>query len=161
MGSKGTEILQPQAAQAVRDDRAIAKALKILDKQMRQGDALTSPQAVRDYLRLSIGTREREVFVVILLDAQHRVIANEELFQGTLTQTAIHPREVVKTALKHNAAAAIFSHNHPSGIAEPSHADELLTRTLKSALALVDIRVLDHFIVAGPSCLSFAERGLL
>ena len=97
----------------------------------------------------------------MLLDAQHRVIATEELFRGTLTQTSVYPREVVKCALKHNAAAVIFSHNHPSGIAEPSHADEILTRSLKSALALIDVQVLDHFIVAGERGMSFAERGLL
>jgi len=116
---------------------------------------------VRDYLRLSLAGREQEVFVVLMLDAQHRVIASEELFRGTLTQTSVYPREVVKCALKHNAAAAIFAHNHPSGVAEPSHADEILTRSLKSALALVDIQVLDHFIVAGSRTMSFAERGLL
>jgi len=93
--------------------------------------------------------------------AQHRVIAAEELFRGTLTQTSVYPREVVKCALKHNAAAVIFAHNHPSGVAEPSHADEILTRSLKSALALVDIQVLDHFIVAGTRTMSFAERGLI
>jgi DNA repair protein RadC len=116
---------------------------------------------VRDYLRLALSGREQEVFVVMLLDAQHRVIASEELFRGTLTQTSVYPREVVKCALKHNAAAVIFAHNHPSGVAEPSHADEILTRSLKSALALVDIQVLDHFIVAGTRTMSFAERGLL
>jgi len=98
---------------------------------------------------------------VLLLGAQHRVIACEKLFHGTLTQTSVYPREVVKCSLKHNAAAVIFAHNHPSGVAEPSHADEILTRSLKSALALVDIQVLDHFIVAGPRTMSFAERGLL
>jgi DNA repair protein RadC len=101
------------------------------------------------------------VFVVILLDAQHRVLSVDELFRGTLTQTSVYPREVVKVALRANAAAVIFAHNHPSGVAQPSQADELLTRTLKDALALVDVKVLDHFIVAGTSILSFAERGLL
>src|SRR6266699_3245822 len=111
--------------------------------------------------RLALAGREQEVFVVLLLDAQHRVTASEELFRGTLTQTSVYPREVVKCALKHNAAAVIFAHNHPSGVAEPSHADEILTRSLKAALALVDIQVLDHFIVAGSRTMSFAERGLL
>ncbi len=124
-------------------------------------NALSSPRAVRDYLRLALAGREQEVFVVLLLDAQHRVIAHEELFRGTLTQTSVYPREVVKCSLRHNAAAVIFAHNHPSGVAEPSHADEILTRSLKSALALVDIQVLDHFIVAGSRTMSFAERGLL
>ena len=101
------------------------------------------------------------MFVVVLLDAQHRVIATEELFRGTLTQTSVYPREVVKLALKFNSAAVIFAHNHPSGVAEPSQADQLLTTSLKQALALVDIKVLDHFIIAGTAALSFAERGVL
>src|SRR5438067_10724541 len=122
---------------------------------------LTSPQAVRDYLRLRIADLEHEVFVVLFLDAQHRLISCEEMFRGTLSQTSVYPRKVVKVALKHNAAAVIFAHNHPSGIAEPSRADELLTQALKQALALVDIRTLDHFVVAGNRVVSFAERGLL
>ena len=112
-------------------------------------------------LRLAIAGREHEVFVCLWLDAQHRVIASEELFRGTLTQTSVYPREVVKAGLRDNAAAVIFAHNHPSGAAQPSRADELLTRNLKDALALVDVKVLDHFIVAGRQTLSFAERGLL
>jgi DNA repair protein RadC len=105
--------------------------------------------------------RPHEVFVVVFLDAQHRVVASEELFRGTLTQTSVYPREVVKRALHHNAAAVILAHNHPSGVAEPSRADEALTAALKQALGLVDVRVLDHFVVAGDGALSFAERGLL
>ncbi len=140
---------------------ALELARRVLKEELSSRDALSSPRAVRDYLRLSLGGREHEVFVVLLLDAQHRVIAFEELFRGTLTQTSVYPREVVKCALKANAAAVIFAHNHPSGIAEPSHADEILTRSLKAALALVDVQVLDHFIVAGTRTLSFAERGLL
>lgn len=140
---------------------ALELARRALKEEMSSRDALTSPRAVRDYLRLALAGREHEVFVVLLLDAQHRVVACEELFQGTLTQTSVYPREVVKCALGHNAAAVIFAHNHPSGVAEPSHADEILTRSLKSALALVDIQVLDHFIVAGSRTMSFAERGLL
>jgi DNA repair protein RadC len=101
------------------------------------------------------------VFLSVLLDAQNRVLACEELFRGTLTQTSVYPREVVKCALAHNAAAVIFAHNHPSGVAEPSHADQVLTQSLKQALALVDIKVLDHFSVAGGTSLSFAERGLI
>jgi DNA repair protein RadC len=132
-----------------------------LGEELRSRSALTSPQAVRDYLRLALGGREHEVFVVIFLDAQHRVLSVEELFRGTLTQTSVYPREIVKAALKANAAALIFAHNHPSGVAEPSQADELLTRQLKEALAMVDVKVLDHFIVAGRATLSFAERGLL
>ena len=140
---------------------ALELARRALREESTSRSALTSPRAVRDYLRLTLAGRDHEVFVVVLLDAQHRVVASEELFRGTLTQTSVYPREVVKCALKRNAAAVIFAHNHPSGVAEPSHADEILTRSLKSALALVDIQVLDHFIVAGSRTLSFAERGLL
>lgn len=132
-----------------------------LGQELRSRSALTSPQSVRDYLRLALGSREHEVFIVIYLDAQHRVLSSEELFRGTLTQTSVYPREIVKAALKANAAAVIFAHNHPSGVAEPSQADELLTRQLKEALCMVDVKVLDHFIVAGRATLSFAERGLL
>jgi DNA repair protein RadC len=127
----------------------------------RARDALVSPQAVRDYLRLTLGARPCEVFIGLFLDSQNRVLASEELFRGTLAQTSVYPREVVKAALAHNAAAMIFAHNHPSGVAEPSRADELLTQALKQALALVDIRTLDHFVVAGGQLTSFAERGLL
>ena len=132
-----------------------------LGAEMRARSALTSPQAVRDYLRLTLGGREHEVFVAVFLDAQHRVLSAEEMFRGTLTQTSVYPREIVKAALRANAAAVIFAHNHPSGVAEPSQADELLTRQLKESLAMVDVKVLDHFIVAGRATLSFAERGLL
>lgn len=134
---------------------------RALKEQMRARDVLTSPQQVRDYLCLKLGGLTREVFVVLFLDAQNRVLAYEELFSGTLTQTSVYPREVVKRALHHNSASVIFAHNHPSGIAEQSRADELLTAALKQALALIDIRVLDHFVVAGNTTLSFAERGLL
>lgn len=139
----------------------IEMSRRALQEQMRERDALSSPAAVRDYLRLQLGSLSREVFMVLFLDAQNRVAALEELFVGTLTQTAVHPREVVKRAMHHNAAAVIFAHNHPSGVAEPSRADEQLTRTLKDALALVEVKVLDHFVVAGNQALSFAERGLL
>ena len=140
---------------------ALELARRALKEELTTRDALSSPRSVRDYLRLALSGREHEVFMALMLDAQHRVIACEELFRGTLTQTSVYPREVVKCALRHNAAAIIFAHNHPSGVAEPSHADETLTRSLKAALALVDIQVLDHFIVAGTGTLSFAERGLL
>ena len=136
-------------------------AKRSLGEQLRANSVLGSPAAVRDYLRLAIGALEHEVFLALLLDSQHRVLKPLELFRGTLTQTSVYPREVVKAALAANAAAVIFAHNHPSGVAQPSQADELLTRQLKEALALVEIRVLDHFIVAGNHCLSFAERGLL
>jgi DNA repair protein RadC len=134
---------------------------RALAEELRRESALTSPAAVRDYLRLSLAGKEHEVFVVVFLDAQHRVIEIEELFRGTLTQTSVYPREVVKASLRWNAAAVIFAHNHPSGVAQPSQADELLTRNLKDALALVDVKVLDHFIIAGNASISFAERGLL
>jgi DNA repair protein RadC len=136
-------------------------AKRSLREDLRAGSVLGSPAAVRDYLRLALGAREHEVFIALLLDSQHRVLQSIELFRGTLTQTSVYPREVVKTALHFNAAAVIFAHNHPSGVAQPSQADELLTRQLREALALVEIKVLDHFIVAGNQCLSFAERGLL
>jgi DNA repair protein RadC len=134
---------------------------RALAEQIKHQDALSSPEKVSDYLRLKLIRQEREVFVVLFLDAQNRVQAQETLFEGTLTQTSVYPREVVKRALHHNAASVIFAHNHPSGIAEQSRADELITQALKKALDLVDIRVLDHFIVAGHQTMSFAERGLL
>jgi DNA repair protein RadC len=134
---------------------------RALQEEMRSGDALNSPRMVREYLQLLLRARQQEVFVAIFLDAQHRVVAAEELFQGTLTQTSVYPREVVKRALHHNAAAVIFAHNHPSGVAEPSDSDRLLTGALKQSLQLIDVRVLDHFIVAGACCLSFAEKGML
>jgi DNA repair protein RadC len=136
-------------------------ARRALAEQIQDRDAMSSPQAVRDYLRLSLGARPHEVFVAMFLDAQNRLLGCEELFRGTLTQTSVYPREVVKTALRYNAAGVIFAHNHPSGVAEPSRADELLTQTLKQALSLVEIKTLDHFIVAGSKTISFAERGLL
>lgn len=141
--------------------QVIAAAMRVLEERARYGTALTAPNAVRDYLRLAIAHREHEVFICVWLDAQHRVMATEELFRGTLTQTSVYPREVVKAALRQNAAAVIFAHNHPSGVAQPSQSDELLTRNLREALALVEIKVLDHFVVAGSSAISFAERGLL
>lgn len=142
--------------------RAVLETVqRLLSAEMEQRDALSSPRAVRDYLRLRLQGLESEVFMALFLDAQNRVIAAEELFRGTLTQTSVYPREVVKRALHHNAGAVIFAHNHPSGVAEPSRSDEALTQALRQALALVDVKVLDHFIVAGSGCLSFAERGLL
>jgi DNA repair protein RadC len=137
-------------------------ARRTLGENMREKDAFSSPTAVRDYLRLNLSSLTQEVFFALWLDTQHRLLSADELFRGTLSQTSVYPREVVKRALARNAAAVIFAHNHPSGVAEPSHADEALTRTLCQALALVDVKVLDHFIVAGQAPpLSFAERGLL
>jgi DNA repair protein RadC len=140
---------------------AIELARRSTKEDLKTGTALNSPGAVRDYLRLAIGARPHEVFVCIWLDAQHRVIRFDEPFRGTLTQTSVYPREVVKMALQANAAAVIFAHNHPSGAAQPSQADELLTGNLKDALALIEVKVLDHFIIAGNQAISFAERGLL
>ena len=129
---------------------------------MAQGVSLASVDNVRHYLKLSLANREFEVFHALWLDARNRLIASEELFRGTLTQTSVYPREVVRRALHHNAAAVIFAHNHPSGVADPSGADEHLTRLLQEALGLVDVRVLDHFIVAGlTEPYSFSERGKL
>lgn len=148
-------------AKYVQLQAVVEMARRALAEQIHHRDAMSSPQAVRDYLRLSLGARPHEVFVAMFLDAQNRLLGCEELFRGTLTQTSVYPREVVKTALAYNAAGVIFAHNHPSGMAEPSRADELLTQTLKQALALVEIKTLDHFIVAGSKTISFAERGLL
>jgi DNA repair protein RadC len=134
---------------------------RALREEVAGRDVLTSPDAVRDYLRLSLATLPYEVFMALFLDSQNRLLAACELFRGTLAQTSVYPREVVKAALAHNAAGVILAHNHPSGVAEPSRADELLTTSLKQALALVDIRTLDHLIVAGPRVVSFAERGLM
>jgi DNA repair protein RadC len=136
-------------------------ARRALREDVRRDTLLNAPGKVRDYLRLTLAQRPHEVFLALYLDAQNRLIAADELFRGTLTQTSVYPREVVKHALRHNAAAVILAHNHPSGVAEPSRADELLTASLKQALGLVDVRVLDHLIVAGSATVSFAERGLL
>jgi len=134
---------------------------RALAEELQHGDTLNAPQAVRDYLCLCLGGLEHEVFMVLFLDSQNRVIAREELFRGSLTQTSVYPREVLKRALAHNAASIILAHNHPSGVAEPSQADRHLTEQLRQTLGLVDVKVLDHFIVAGTSGVSFAERGWL
>lgn len=137
-------------------------ARRALAQDMAKRDTFSAPGAVRDWLRLKLACRQHEVFLALWLDAQNRLLIADELFVGTLTQTSVYPREVVKAGLAHNAAAVILAHNHPSGVAEPSRADEMLTRSLKDALAMVDIKLLDHFIVAGNTLpLSFAERGLL
>ena len=134
---------------------------RALYEQLQQRDVFKSPQAVRDYLVLKLGSLTKEVFLVLFLDTQNRLVATEEMFSGSLKETSVYPREVVKRALHHNAASVIFAHNHPSGIAQQSQADELLTKQLKQALALVDVGVLDHFIVAGNNTLSFSEKGLI
>jgi DNA repair protein RadC len=137
-------------------------ARRALVQDMARRDNFSSPGQVRDWLRLKLASEPREMFMALWLDAQNRLLKAELLFTGTLTQTSVYPREVVKSALSNNAAAVILAHNHPSGVAEPSRADEMLTKALKDALALVDVRLLDHFIVAGNTApLSFAERGLI
>jgi DNA repair protein RadC len=134
-------------------------ARRALAEELQAGELLSSPAAVTRYLRLLLANRPHESFIVLFLDVKNRLIACEELFRGTLTQACVYPREVVKAALSHNAASVLLAHNHPSGSPEPSTADRTLTHTLKQALSLVDIRILDHFIVAGPHVYSFAERG--
>ena len=155
-----TESLEGGPAQ---EKCAIARELvkRWLREELERGCVLSAPAAVRDYLRLHFTGQEHESFLTLFLDAQNKLLAAEELFRGTLTQTSVYPREIVKRALWHNAAATIFAHNHPSGVAEPSRADEALTQALKQALALVDVKVLDHFVVAGTCAVGFAERGLL
>ena len=144
------------------EDAVIERALGILKGRLRKpGEAFNSPAAVRDYLRLHFAGLEHEVFAALFLDSQNRLIEAVDLFRGTLTQTSVYPREVVKEALKRNAQAVILTHNHPSGYAEPSRADELITSTLKATLDLIDVRVLDHIIVAGTDIVSFAERSLI
>jgi DNA repair protein RadC len=140
-------------------DEIIAAARRCLAHRVRRGSSLSSPAAMRDFLRVRLGTREFETFCILFLDSRHRLIEFVELFRGSLTGASVHPREVVKEALKRNAAAVILVHPHPSGVAEPSHADELITRRLQDALQLVEVRVLDHLIVAGDEILSFSERG--
>lgn len=136
--------------------------MRDLQAQMRRGPVMESPQVLKDWLRLHCAGLEHEVFLVLYLSASHALIEAEQLFRGTLTQTSVYPREVVKGALARNCGALAIAHNHPtSGSAEPSRADEHLTQSLRSALALVDVRLIDHFIVAGDQVLSFAERGLL
>ena len=136
-------------------------ARRSLTQQLQAAPVFDSPQPVKDYLGLHLGSRPHEIFAVLFLDAQNRLLRVEEMFQGTLTQTSVYPREVVKRALALNAGAVVLAHNHPSGVAEPSRADEYLTQTLRTALQLVDVRVLDHLIVGQGSVVSMAERGLL
>lgn len=144
------------------DDLVIAEALRVLGKRIRNtGRMFTAPQDIKDYLVLQYGPTEHEVFGCVFLSSQHQFIGVEKLFRGSLSQTSVYPREVIKRALAVNAGAVILFHNHPSGMPEPSRADELLTQSLKTALAMVDIRVLDHIVVGGTSTVSFAERGLI
>ncbi len=148
--------LSPYARQTLR------RAMNLLERQLREpGAAFTSASATRDWLRLQLAGEEREVFMVLFLDNQNRLIAYETLFTGTINHTQVHPREVVKAALKHNAAAVILAHNHPSGLAEPSQADRQITERLRTVLELVDIRLPDHLVIGGMDIVSFAERGWL
>jgi DNA repair protein RadC len=139
----------------------IAAARRAMTRRVHRGTAMSSPRAVREFLAVKLGTLEHEIFAVLLLDTRHRLIEYVELFRGTINGASVHPREVVKLALARNAAALVLAHPHPSGSPEPSQADELITQRLKEALALVDIAVLDHVIVAGGETVSFAERGML
>lgn len=142
-------------------ETVLSRAAKILENQVKDCDVLVSPDSTRQFIKYKLAARESEHFAVILLDNRHRVIEYVELFNGTIDTAAVYPREVVKTCLNHNAAAVIFAHNHPSGVAEPSETDINLTRKLVSALGLIDIRVLDHLIVGNPDITSMAERGLM
>ena len=145
-----------------REERAIYRAMHLLEERLRKpGESFNSPSEVRKYLTLKLACEESEQFMVMFLDAQHRLIEAETMFYGTLTQTSVYPREIVKRVLYHNAASVFLAHNHPSGVAEPSMSDRILTDALKQTLSLVDVRILDHFIVAGSEVLSFAECGLL
>lgn len=145
---------------AADEDDVIFEALQIYNRYFSRGEALTSPDKAKDCIKLKLAPLEHEVFLCLFLDNQHKVIACEELFRGTIDGASVYPREVVKTALQHNSAALIIAHNHPSGLSEPSQADRAITEKLKAALALIDIRVLDHFVV-GETVYSFAEHGLL
>lgn len=159
---RATYAVQREFNAAADEDAIIARALEILMQRMhRTGITMDSPHAVRDWLRLRVGGKPHEEFGLIWLNAQHELIEAGEIFRGTLMQTSVYPREVVKEALRVNAAAVILYHNHPSGAAEPSTADEMLTRRLKEALNMIDVRVLDHMIVTAEKVASFAEKGLL
>jgi len=159
-GSDASKLKPP--ALTAREERTLYRAMGILETHLRRpaSKPLNSPNAVRDYLTLKLAREEAEQFVVLFLDAQHRLIEAETMFSGTLTQTSVYPREVVKRALYHNAAAVILARNHPSGVTDPSDADIQLTVALRATLALVDVRILDHFIVAAKDALSLEEQGL-
>lgn len=163
-----TQTVQSEASPAyivnqdlVSDDDIIGRALYILESRMKSGPVISSPAAARAFLTLKLGGLEHEVFAVVFLDSQHNVIAYEEMFRGTLSESCVYPREVIKRVLALNAGAVILAHNHPSGVLTPSRADELLTTTLKTSLHLVDCRVVDHIVVGPTGHLSFAEKGLL
>lgn len=152
---------RPKAERISEEDGIIAAAMTILAKRLQSREVFSSPLAVKQFLMLRLAPRDHEVFSVLFLDAQNRLIADEVMFRGTLTQTSVYPREVVKQALHHQAASVVLAHNHPSGTVQPSRADEALTQTLKAALALIDVRILDHVIVTTNEALSMAEKGLV
>ena len=153
--------LKPTDLNDVEKQSVITLAMKVLSIKHRAGRVLSKPDETRDFLRLRLADYRNEVFGCLFVDNRHRIIAVRELFQGTIDGASVYPRVVVQQAMEVNAAAVVFFHNHPSGVAEPSHADEAITRRLKDALALVDVRVLDHFVVSAGESVSFAERGLL
>ncbi len=153
--------LKPKDLNDMEKQSVITLAMKVLAIKHRAGRSLSSPEATGNYLRLKLAGYRNEVFGVLYLDNRHRIIALRELFQGTIDGASVYPRVVVQQAMACNAAALVLFHNHPSGVAEPSHADEAITRHLKAALALVEVRVLDHFVVSAGECVSFAQRGLL
>lgn len=155
------KLLNQETGAYLTDEEVIVIALALLQHQFKNELNVSTPKQAKDFIQLSLNNLEHEVFVCVFLTAQHNVITIEEMFRGTLTQTSVYPREVVKTALRHNCGAVIFAHNHPSGATAPSEADRSLTRALAAALTLVDVRVLDHFIVGRGQILSFAEEGLL
>jgi DNA repair protein RadC len=158
----GTDLLQLSSRVTEEEARVLAQARAILLKLSgRPGPELTAPHLVREYLITLLACQEREFFVVIAVDTRHRVIASEVLFAGTIDGARVYPREVVTCALRHGASGVFVAHNHPSFVTEPSQADELLTRRLREALSLLDIRLLDHFVIGGGHALSFSERGLL
>ena len=153
--------LEPEELNKSEAESVMALALRVLAARHEKGQVLENPKQTQAYLRLQLAERPNEIFACLYLDNRHRVLALEELFQGTIDGASVYPRVVVQQAMEVNAAAMVFFHNHPSGVAEPSHADEAITRRLKEALALVDVRVLDHFVVSAGESVSFAERGLL
>ena len=160
--SIGPRAAEPPRYMLASDRRSVDKAMEILASYLRSPSSVfSSPESVREYICLHLGVLPYEVFGVLFLDSQHRLIVFEQMFRGTLTQTSVYPREVVTRALEHRAASVVLTHNHPGGSTQPSRADEALTQTLKAALALVDVRVLDHFVVAGNQAGSMAEMGLL
>ncbi|MBW8830751.1 MAG: DNA repair protein [Burkholderiales bacterium] len=154
------DVTVPYGNWSPEESEILGRAMSVLNRRLR-GPVLSSPDVFKQYLRLRIGGLGYEVFGLVFLDAQHAVIAIEEMFRGTLTQTTVHPREVVMRALHHNCAACVAFHNHPSGHCDPSSADELITAHLKRALDLVDVKLLDHFVVSAESAVSFAQRGLI